>query len=202
MQESKKPSTKQMSTSSREEVLYVLHAGSATPNEKVLLQSFWMRARCIRRTDMYSARDLSSRRRGPRRVATAILPIHTASLLTRRCRSYTTIFHPAKPIRMLFDREGFACILLDAPISFPDTPAFAWVFEVGTEVRRALVAECLLQDLEVFAIAGRDGDSDLDGSSDVFDGSADAVRESRAALSWSQLLKSECNSTELSDSGH
>jgi len=93
---------------------------------------------------------------------------------TRRPHA-TTFLHPPHAVGVLLNGEDLARVLLDAAVAFPDTAAFTWVLQGGAEVGSALLAERLLEDLELFAIAAWDGDGDLDGSVDVVDGSADAA---------------------------
>lgn len=74
-------------------------------------------------------------------------------------------------------------------MSFPEGAGFGGVFVGWTEVWSALVAESLLEDLEVFAVAGGDANINVDGAVNVADRSADAAREAGARLEWGQALK-------------
>lgn len=127
----------------------------------------------------------SAGRRALRPVPAILIPIPIPIYPTRTTiNNHPILLHPPQPIIKLLNREYLPRVLLDPAVALPDTAAFARVLEVRAEVRRALLAERFLQDVEVLAVAGGDGQGDFDGAVDVFDGPADAAGEARAALGW------------------
>lgn len=132
-------------------------ARSAAPNEKVILQAFWMRLRKV----LPGLKDRSfvvgkcdrPRFRG-RGTTMSAGGIRRAG--ERRAESTFSFFHPSQPVGVFFDGKDLASVLLHASIALPDAASFAWILERRAEVRCSLLAEGLLKDLQVLAIPAGD----------------------------------------------
>lgn len=142
-----------------------------------------MRLGRISTSDMHRHRPprRSHRSRTPR-IRLRLTIIKLASRHTRRRGPF--LLHPPQPIGVLLDRKGFTSVLLDAAVAFPDTTAFARIFQVRAKVRCAVFAEGFLEDVELFAVATGDLNFDGDWAVDVADRAADAAFEAGAALEW------------------
>nr|POE87261.1 hypothetical protein CFP56_29850 [Quercus suber] len=113
----------------------------------------------------------------------------TVSVHFRIARHAPTLVHPSQPVGILLQREDLARVFLDAAMAFPDAVCFARVLQLRSKVWRASSTKGLLQDLELFAIAGWDGDGDLDGPVDITHWTTDAPGEPCATLDGREFFE-------------
>jgi len=159
---------------------------SDTADEKVLLQTLRMRSRRISAGNVQRQVMCGGRYWAAYRLETRLIFFAVGGRVDVTRGVHTSTFlHPAQSISVFLNGEDFARVLLDAAVALPDAAAFARILQGGTEVRGTLLAERLLEDVQLLAVPAGDGHGDLDGGVNVLDGSADTASESGAALEWS-----------------
>lgn len=103
------------------------------------------------------------------------------------------LLHPRQAIGRLFNRKDLPRILLDASKPLPQPDRFGGGLEVRPEIGRVELAEEDFDAGELFAVAVGDGDLDVDGAADVFDGAGEGAGEGSADGAGGEHFEGEGN---------
>ena len=101
------------------------------------------------------------------------------------------VVHPAHAVQALLDGEDLARVLLDAAVAFPQRERLVGRGQLRPEVWRLVLAEEDLEAVELLAVAGGDGDFDLDRGAFVVDGAGEGAREGFAYFEGGEELECE-----------